>query len=272
MSWWNPFSSTPATAVPKATDGGYVAPDRSAREKCYESRDIFFDCLDDNNIIDANKNDAEARKKCPKEVDAYEKDCAKSWVSGYPPSSSSSVLVLLIVNYHSKRVYDWVVELILLQPTDQVLQREKSNGIQPRQNDSKDSKGRCGDEAATERQEEWWRTIWLNVSPVWYTYGHRCLKRFDFLSPALHIYQNDLMFTYPHLYSSIWKWRSPMFSGLETKLGLINGKSSDMRASVPSRLEWSGICVYIFFSTYPGTRTHHLSLSLSVSLSLCSSF
>lgn len=89
---WNPFSSTPAPAVPKANDGGYVAPDRSAREKCYESRDIFFDCLDDNKIIDANKNDAEARQKCPKEVVAYEKDCAKSWVRLHPSAGSNKGL------------------------------------------------------------------------------------------------------------------------------------------------------------------------------------
>lgn len=65
----------------KSTDGGYVAPDRSARERCYESRDIFFECLDQHDILDANKHDAESRQKCPKEVADYEHNCAKSWVS-----------------------------------------------------------------------------------------------------------------------------------------------------------------------------------------------
>jgi hypothetical protein len=64
----------------KSGDGGYVAPDRSARERCYESRDIFFACLDQQDILDANKHDAESRQKCPEEVAAYERDCAKSWV------------------------------------------------------------------------------------------------------------------------------------------------------------------------------------------------
>ena len=64
----------------KSGDGGYVAPDRGARERCYESRDIFFECLDANDILDANKNDAESRQKCPTEVADYERDCAKSWV------------------------------------------------------------------------------------------------------------------------------------------------------------------------------------------------
>jgi hypothetical protein len=65
----------------KSADGGYVAPDRSSRERCYVSRDIFFECLDKHDILDANKHDAESRQKCPKEVADYEQDCAKSWVS-----------------------------------------------------------------------------------------------------------------------------------------------------------------------------------------------
>jgi Cytochrome oxidase c subunit VIb len=65
----------------KSADGGYVAPDRSSRERCYESRDCFFECLDKHDILDANKHDAESRQKCPKEVADYERDCAKSWVS-----------------------------------------------------------------------------------------------------------------------------------------------------------------------------------------------
>jgi len=57
-----------------------VAPDRNAREICYESRDIFFECLDKNNILDAIKEDEKARKVCSKEVADYERDCARSWV------------------------------------------------------------------------------------------------------------------------------------------------------------------------------------------------
>jgi len=44
------------------------------------SRDIFFECLDKHDILDANKHDAESRQKCPKEVADYEQDCAKSWI------------------------------------------------------------------------------------------------------------------------------------------------------------------------------------------------
>ena len=76
MGW---FSSS-KESLPKSPDGGTVAPGRSKREACYESRDLFFDCLDANNILDANKHDAESRVKCSKEVEAYERDCIKSWV------------------------------------------------------------------------------------------------------------------------------------------------------------------------------------------------
>jgi hypothetical protein len=71
----------PVSTAPRSTDGGFVAPDRSKREVCYESRDIFFKCLDKNDILDAIKEDEKARQVCPEEVTAYERDCARSWVS-----------------------------------------------------------------------------------------------------------------------------------------------------------------------------------------------
>lgn len=82
---WLPSISIPgitssSPSAPKAPDGGYQAPLRTTREACYESRDAFFDCLDANDILDANKHDLESRQKCPKEVEAYERDCAKSWI------------------------------------------------------------------------------------------------------------------------------------------------------------------------------------------------
>lgn len=82
---WLPSFSIPGTtssspSAPKASDGGYQAPSRSTRETCYESRDTFFDCLDKHDILDANKHDLESRQKCPTEVEAYERDCARSWI------------------------------------------------------------------------------------------------------------------------------------------------------------------------------------------------
>ncbi len=76
----SPSPQQPTSARPKAKDGGYIAPDRNAREVCYESRDILFECLDKNGILDANKEDEKSRKLCPKENVDYERDCARSWV------------------------------------------------------------------------------------------------------------------------------------------------------------------------------------------------
>lgn len=79
---WVTGSSKPAQPeAPKTPDGGFVAPDRSKREMCYESRDVFFQCLDKNDILDAIREDEKSRKVCPQEVTDYERDCARSWVS-----------------------------------------------------------------------------------------------------------------------------------------------------------------------------------------------
>ncbi|KIY02576.1 uncharacterized protein Z520_01041 [Fonsecaea multimorphosa CBS 102226] len=76
----NPSLPQSSNLPPRSKDGGYVAPDRTSREQCYESRDIFFQCLDRHDILDAVKEDEKARKVCPAEVAAYEKDCARSWI------------------------------------------------------------------------------------------------------------------------------------------------------------------------------------------------
>ena len=78
------FGSSPSEPTPvrqKSSDGGYVAPDRNTREVCYESRDLFFECLDKNDILDAVRNDEDAKRKCGKEMGEFERDCARSWVS-----------------------------------------------------------------------------------------------------------------------------------------------------------------------------------------------
>ncbi|KAJ9650167.1 hypothetical protein H2198_010515 [Neophaeococcomyces mojaviensis] len=89
---WLTGSSKPAQPeVPKTPDGGFVAPDRNKRELCYESRDIFFECLDKHDILDAIREDEKARKACPTEVAEYERDCARSWIK----------------YFKEKRVQDW---------------------------------------------------------------------------------------------------------------------------------------------------------------------
>ena len=84
MGW---FSSEPSPAPDKqppsvqSTETTEYRPlKRNERKACWEARDIYFGCLDKNNILDAVKDGEEAKNKCPKEDDLFEKDCATSWV------------------------------------------------------------------------------------------------------------------------------------------------------------------------------------------------
>lgn len=81
MGWW-PFSSSPSgpNNLPRSSDGGRIAPDRSSREQCYEARDVFFACLDRHDILDATKHDREARRNCAKEIAEFEAACSRTWV------------------------------------------------------------------------------------------------------------------------------------------------------------------------------------------------
>ncbi|GMM30529.1 Coa6 protein [Martiniozyma asiatica (nom. inval.)] len=66
------FSSTEAPAPPK----------RSSREKCWESRDLFFSCLDKieiNNPLDPSKSSI-IQKECGSQDKQFQKDCVASWV------------------------------------------------------------------------------------------------------------------------------------------------------------------------------------------------
>lgn len=84
MSWsWLGFGSSDVTKKDDRPAGkdGYKAPDRNARTLCWESRDLFFDCLDKHNIVDSIKNDEKARAECSSELQLLEKDCAGSWVT-----------------------------------------------------------------------------------------------------------------------------------------------------------------------------------------------
>ncbi|KAK6527993.1 hypothetical protein TWF281_009252 [Arthrobotrys megalospora] len=57
-----------------------TAPDRSERAKCWESRDLFFSCLDKNDILDSIKDSDAANKECGAQLKGFERDCASSWV------------------------------------------------------------------------------------------------------------------------------------------------------------------------------------------------
>jgi len=88
MGWFSSSPSStdqklPSVESPKPSkDGGFIAPDRSARAMCWEGRDNFFACLDKNKIIDSVKESEKAASLCGSESAQFEKNCATSWVSG----------------------------------------------------------------------------------------------------------------------------------------------------------------------------------------------
>lgn len=82
MGWFDTSSAKSPLESPKpSNDGGFIAPDRTARTKCWEARDAFFQCLDENSIIDSIKQDEKAKKACGAELKGFEKDCASSWIT-----------------------------------------------------------------------------------------------------------------------------------------------------------------------------------------------
>lgn len=80
MGWFGSEKQTIPAAPEPSQDGGYIAPDRSARAQCWEGRDAFFRCLDRNGIMDSVKEDEKARQSCAPELKEFEKACAASWV------------------------------------------------------------------------------------------------------------------------------------------------------------------------------------------------
>ena len=77
MSW---LSSSKSSEPKSASDGGFVAPSRSDRTKCWAARDAFFACLDRHGIVDSIQNSGAAESHCGQEEKVLQKDCASSWV------------------------------------------------------------------------------------------------------------------------------------------------------------------------------------------------
>lgn len=72
-----PFSSdTRGDAI----RSGNAIPNRQERTVCWAARDAYFNCLDANNIVDANKDASAAKKACPEASADFERDCAAAWV------------------------------------------------------------------------------------------------------------------------------------------------------------------------------------------------
>ena len=53
-------------------------PNRTQRQRCWETRDAYYACLDALNVTAPGDEGG----KCGKEVEAFKKTCAASWVSG----------------------------------------------------------------------------------------------------------------------------------------------------------------------------------------------
>ncbi|WVO13391.1 hypothetical protein L204_101006 [Cryptococcus depauperatus] len=65
---------------------GNHAPTREERRQCWKSRDVYFGCLDKNNVlrvgdeVQRNAKDGIIRGVCTSERESYEKSCVKAWV------------------------------------------------------------------------------------------------------------------------------------------------------------------------------------------------
>lgn len=62
--------------------GGFEAPDRSSRARCWRARDDFFACLERHGIVDGIKESGRAAAVCGAEGRGFDSGCAASWVSG----------------------------------------------------------------------------------------------------------------------------------------------------------------------------------------------
>lgn len=82
MGWFSSSDSSSSPPKPKiSADGTPIAPGRSERAKCWEARDVYFQCLDKHDIVDSIKEGERAAKECSAEGKCFEANCATSWVS-----------------------------------------------------------------------------------------------------------------------------------------------------------------------------------------------
>ncbi|AAS52371.1 AEL313Cp [Eremothecium gossypii ATCC 10895] len=73
MGWFN--SS-------KAAEDQTRAPDKASRQRCWESRDAYFECLDSINVVNALDPTAtpQVRRNCGKQEDSFHQNCVTSWI------------------------------------------------------------------------------------------------------------------------------------------------------------------------------------------------
>jgi cytochrome c oxidase assembly factor 6 len=77
-------SSSSSSANSSSTEPSLpAAPNREERKACWESRDLYFGCLDKNGVLVAGQADAGGKRVCEAERKGYEGSCSKSWVSDF---------------------------------------------------------------------------------------------------------------------------------------------------------------------------------------------
>lgn len=69
MGWFSRNDKTEETSEPS----------RQNRQKCWETRDSYFECLDRVNVVKAGDEGT----ACTKEKRLYQDNCAKSWVRSH---------------------------------------------------------------------------------------------------------------------------------------------------------------------------------------------
>lgn len=106
MGWFNKT---------KSMDDPTKAPTRSSRKQCWESRDLFFGCLDKINVVNAldPQHEKEIKTQCSKEETKFEQDCATSWIK----------------YFKEKRVVDIKREKFLKEMEEQNAQQVDLSGI-----------------------------------------------------------------------------------------------------------------------------------------------
>ncbi|WRT65874.1 uncharacterized protein IL334_002825 [Kwoniella shivajii] len=80
-------SSASSSSSPNGIEGiEKPAPTREERNACWQSRDLYFGCLEKNKVLQAgdeiikDSNGKEVSRVCGGERELYERDCGKSWI------------------------------------------------------------------------------------------------------------------------------------------------------------------------------------------------
>ena len=63
---------------------GRVVPEKSERQKCWNTRDEYYACLDRSGIVDALADAEKAAMLCKAEEEKFDRDCPAAWVGVHP--------------------------------------------------------------------------------------------------------------------------------------------------------------------------------------------